>query len=91
MSAFSGAAKKPPPKYTVFVSAPSGQDQEDVPQTVAAVRTKLLTDARWHQGSQLRQTAGGRVVLEVQSAGDLEKLKTHQGLKASGLQISPPY
>ena len=38
----------------------------------------------------MRQTTGGNVVLEVQTAGDLEKLKTHQGLKASGLQLAPP-
>lgn len=82
------------PKFTVFVSAPCGQGQEEVSSTAAAERTKLMESVNPARDGirvrNMRQTTGGKVVLEVQTAGDLEKLKTHQGLKASGLQLAPP-
>ena len=93
-SAFARAAKrKPPPKHTVFVSAPAGPDQPDALLTAAELRSKLMSSVNPARDGirvrNLRATAGGRLVLEVNSAGDLAKLRAHEGLQASGLQIAP--
>ena len=93
-SAIVGAYKRPPPQYTVFVTAPNDPDRPDVTPTAAELRSRLMTSVNPARDGirvrHLRQTAGGRLVLEVNSAGDLAKLQTHEGLQASGLRIAPP-
>lgn len=85
--------KKPATKFTVFVSATPGEQQEEAP-TASVVRQKLMAAVNPARDGirvrNMRQTTGGAVIVEVQSAEDLVKLTTHKGLQGKGLSVDPP-
>lgn len=85
--------KKPPHSYEVVVATTSDGESPDPKVIADRVKEKLMASVNPMQDGirirKLRKTAGGKVVLEVQSQEDLQKLVNHQGLQSSGLRAAP--